>query len=237
MTGIIISRYTTHMRMAELIESNYNLLLLFSRFGLELGVGESSVAEQCIRQGVSPELFVMMCNIYTFADYMPTAAELEQLDIEQLIGYLSRSHKYYIESRIKPIEQQLKSITGHCSPSHSAVLQRFFSEYKQEIIHHFSYEEETVFPYIRMLMACHKMQAEYDIDTFKNNHSNIDDKLCDLKNILEKHLRGIGIADQTTELLFQIFALEEDLSRHTFIEDVVLIPLVQHLEKRIYEHK
>ena len=168
---------------------------------------------------------------------MPTAAELEQLDIEQLIGYLSRSHKYYIESRIKPIEQQLKSITGHCSPSHSAVLQRFFSEYKQEIIHHFSYEEETVFPYIRMLMACHKMQAEYDIDTFKNNHSNIDDKLCDLKNILEKHLRGIGIADQTTELLFQIFALEEDLSRHTFIEDVVLIPLVQHLEKRIYEHK
>lgn len=237
MTGIIISRYTTQMRMAELIESNYNLLLLFSRFGLELGVGESSVAEQCIRQGVSPELFVMMCNIYTFADYMPTAAELEQLDIEQLIGYLSRSHKYYIESRIKPIEQQLKSITGHCSPSHSAVLQRFFSEYKQEIIHHFSYEEETVFPYIRMLMACHKMQAEYDIDTFKNNHSNIDDKLCDLKNILEKHLRGIGIADQTTELLFQIFALEEDLSRHTFIEDVVLIPLVQHLEKRIYEHK
>ena len=82
MTSIITSKYTTQMRMAELIEYNYNLLLLFPRFGLELGVGESSVAEQCIRQGVSPELFVMMCNIYTFADYMPTTSELKQLDIE-----------------------------------------------------------------------------------------------------------------------------------------------------------
>lgn len=237
MTSIIPSRYTTQMRMAELIESNYNLLLLFPRFGLELGVGENSVAEQCMRQGVSPDLFVMMCNIYTFADYMPTPAELEQLDIEQLLSYLSRSHKYYIDSRIKPIEQQLKAITGHCSPTHSVVLQRFFSEYEQEVIHHFAYEEDTVFPYIRMLMACHKMQAEYDIETFKNNHSNIDDKLSDLKNILVKHLRGIGMADQTTELLFQIFSLEEDLNKHTFIEDVVLIPLVQHLEAKIYEHQ
>ena len=237
MTSIITSKYTTQMRMAELIEYNYNLLLLFPRFGLELGVGESSVAEQCIRQGVSPELFVMMCNIYTFADYMPTTSELKQLDIEQLLNYLSRSHKYYIDSRIKPIEQQLKSITGHCSLSHSAVLQRFFSEYEQEVIHHFTYEETTVFPYIRTLMARKEKQAEYDIDIFKNNHSNTDDKLSDLKNILVKHLRGIGMAAETTELLFQIFSLEEDLSRHTFIEDVVLIPMVQQLEQRIYEHK
>ena len=200
-------------------------------------MGESSVAELCTQQGVSPDLFVMMCNIYTFADYMPTAAELKQLDIEQLLIYLSRSHKYYVESRIKPIEQQLKAITGHCSPSHSIVLQRFFSEYEQEVMHHFAYEEDTVFPYIRMLMACHTTQVEYDINTFKNNHSNIDDKLCDLKNILVKHLHGTDMAVQTTELLFQIFSLEEDLSRHTFIEDVVLIPMVQHLEKRLNEHK
>jgi hypothetical protein len=37
------------------------------------------------------------------------------------------------------------------------------------------------------------------------------------------------VAEQT-ELLFQIFSLEDDLSRHTFIEDVVLIPLVRHME-------
>lgn len=228
-----MSLYNTRMQMAELIESDYNLLLLFTRFGMELGVGDSTVAEQCMRQGVSPQLFVMICNIYSHTDYKPTIAEVTQLDAEQLLNYLTRSHAYYINSRIKPIEEQLKKISGHCSLSHSAVLQRFFAEYEQEVINHFAYEENTVFPYIRTLIACHKKQQGYEIDTFQDNHSNIDDKLCDLKNILVKHLRGIGMAAETTELLFQVFSLEEDLSRHTFIEDVVLIPLVQHLEKSI----
>lgn len=228
-----IPLYTTQMKVAELIESDYNLLLLFPRFGLELGVGDSSVMELCIRQGVSPELFLMMCNIYSHADYMPSIDEVRKLDVEQLLSYLSRSHTYYVVSRIKPIEQQLKAISTQCTPAHSAVLQRFFAEYEQEVINHFSYEENTVFPYIRTLMACHKRQQGYDIDTFSHNHSNIDDKLSDLKNILVKYLRGIGMAAQTTELLFQIFSLEEDLSRHTFIEDVVLIPLVQHLEESV----
>lgn len=231
-----IPLYTTRMKVAELIESDYNLLLLFPRFGLELGVGDSTVSELCIRQGVSPQLFVMMCNIYSHTDYMPSADDVRQLDVEQLLGYLSRSHTYYVVSRIKPIEEQLKALSAQCSQAHSAVLQRFFAEYEQEVLNHFSYEENTVFPYIRTLMACHKMQPTYDIETFSHNHSNIDDKLCDLKNILVKHLRGIGMAAQTTELLFQIFSLEEDLSRHTFIEDVVLIPLVQHLEKTVYDN-
>lgn len=235
MTNITTARYTAQMPMAELIDSNHHLLLLLPRFGMELGVGESTVYDLCIRQGISPELFIIICNIYTYADYMPDTADLKSLDIEQLLSYLSRSHNYYINSRIAPIKEALKSITGHCSPSHSAVLQRFYSEYEQELIHHFSYEERTVFPYIRMLKSLQKMQAGYDINTFKDNHSNIDDKLSDLKNILLKHLHGIGMVAQTTELLFQIYALEEDLSRHTFIEDVILIPVVQHLENKLYE--
>lgn len=235
MTKHKITLYSTQMKMAELIDSNYNLLLLFPRLGIELGVGDRTIVEQCALQGISPSLFVMMCNIYTHLDYKPTPAELQQLDIEQLLGYLSRSHAYYTYSRIKVIEQQLNKIATHHSPTHSAILRRFYAEYEQEILHHFAYEEETVFPYIRTLLACSKQQCGYDIDIFKNNHSNIDDKLSDLKNILVKHLPGIGMTADTTELLFQICSLEEDLSRHTFIEDVVLIPLVQHLEKSIYD--
>lgn len=226
--------YTLHTRMSELIDADYNLLLLFPRFGMELGVGDRSVAEHCNLYGTSPQLFVMMCNIYTHADYRPTDTELQQLDIPQLLGYLSRSHAYYANSRIKLIEEQLCAISQHHSPAHSAVLQRFFAEYKQEVIHHFAYEEDTVFPYIRSLIDNRSRQQGYDIDIFKHNHSNIDYKLCDLKHIIAKHLPGIGLINETTELLFQIFLLEEDLSRHTFIEDVVLIPLVQQLENSIY---
>lgn len=229
------SFYTADMKMAELVRSDYKLLLLFTRFGMELGVGEDTIAAQCVQQGVSPTLFVMICNIYSFADYRPTRKDVEDLDAEQLLSYLSRSHTYYIEARLHPMEQQLRNISDHCTASHKAVLQRFYAEYRQEVMNHFDYEENTVFPYIRKLIACHQMQPEYDIETFERNHSNIDDKLSDLKNILIKYLPGIGMAAEQTELLFQIFSLEDDLNRHTFIEDVVLIPLVRHMELLSYD--
>lgn len=229
------SFYTVDMKMAELVRSDYKLLLLFTRFGMELGVGEDTIATQCERQGISPTLFVMVCNIYSFADYRPTRQDVEGLDVELLLSYLSRSHTYYIEARLQPIEQQLRNISDHCAASHKAVLLRFFAEYRQEVMNHFDYEENIVFPYIRKLVACHEMQQGYDIETFERNHSNIDDKLSDLKNILIKYLPGIGMAAEQTELLFQIFSLEDDLSHHTFIENVVLIPLVRHMELLSYD--
>lgn len=225
-----LSFYTADMKMAELVQSNYQLLLLLPRFGMELGVGEDSITVQCKRHGVSPELFVMICNIYSFTHYRPTPEEVETVDVEQLLSYLSRSHTYYMESRIRPIEQCLKNIADHYEAPQSNILMRFFAEYIQEVLNHFEYEEKTVFPYIRDLQECHKLHPEYDIETFEKNHSNIDDKLSDLKNILIKYLPNIGMVAEQTELLFQIFSLEDDLSRHTFIEDVVLIPLVRHME-------
>ena len=205
-----LSFYTADMKMAELVQSNYQLLLLLPRFGMELGVGEDSITVQCKRHG-APE-------------------EVETVDVEQLLSYLSRSHTYYMESRIRPIEQCLKNIADHYEAPQGNILMRFFAEYIQEVLNHFEYEEKTVFPYIRDLQECRKLHPEYDIETFEKNHSNIDDKLSDLKNILIKYLPNIGMVAEQTELLFQIFSLEDDLSRHTFIEDVVLIPLVRHME-------
>lgn len=225
-----LSFYTADMKMAELVQCDYRLLLLLPRFGMELGVGEDSIAEQCKRHDVQPALFVMICNIYSFANYRPTPQEVEAIDVEPLLLYLSRSHTYYMESRLLPIEQCLKNIANHYAAAHGNILMRFYSEYMQEVLNHFDYEEKTVFPYIRSLLTGKRLHHEYDIETFEKNHSNIDDKLSDLKNILIKYLPNIGMAAEQTELLFKIFSLEDDLSRHTFIEDDVLIPLVRHIE-------
>ncbi len=221
--------YTTQMKMSELIESDYKLILLFSRFNMNLGVGEESVATQCQKQGVSESLFIMICNIYSFAQYHPDNEEVAQIDVKQLLSYLSKSHLYYIDARINPIEEQLNMLINDYPDTYKVVIKKFFSEYKSEVINHFSYEEEIVFPYVNELLTKGYKKSGYNIETFEHNHSNIDDKLSDLKNILIKYLPATNKAEQT-ELLFQIFSLEEDLSRHTFIENVVLIPIVRQME-------
>ena len=71
----------------------------------------------------------------------------------------------------------------------------------------------------------------YSIEQFEENHSNIEDKLEDLKNILIKYLPGEVPAEELNRTLFNVFPLEDDLGRHALIEDKVLVPYVMQLEE------
>ncbi len=45
------------MKLADLVESNYELLVVLARMGIPLGFGEASVGEVCRQRGISAELF------------------------------------------------------------------------------------------------------------------------------------------------------------------------------------
>lgn len=219
------------MKMSDLIQANYALLTVLPRFGIHLGFGDRSVAEVCRAQGVSLELFLMICSIYTFDDYLPDAERLEGIDVEDIVLYLHNSHRYYLEERIPEIWENLSSLEeGSEETSSIRILDRFFNEYRREVEAHFAYEEQTVFPYIRGLVHG-EHTAGYSIEQFEENHSNIEDTLEDLKNILIKYLPSDVSARRLNRALFNVFLLEDDLGRHTLIENKVLVPFVMQLEK------
>ena len=86
--------------MSDLIQANYRLLRVLPRFGIHLGFGDKSVAEVCRAQGVSMELFLLVCNISTFDDFLPDTAMFKGIDVEDIVLFLQNSHKYYLEQRI-----------------------------------------------------------------------------------------------------------------------------------------
>ena len=110
------------------------------------------------------------------------------------------------------------------------MLQRFFDVYKDEVINHFDYEENVVFPYIQNLPK-HKNDKSYSIDQFEKNHSNIEDKLSDLINILIKYIPENVAQQERIDALADIFILVADLNKHTLIENKILIPYVVKIEQ------
>lgn len=223
--------FTADMKLAEVIHIDYQLLLLLPRFGMNLGFGDKTVREWCDKSGVSCRLFLMICNVYNCGQYLPGEEEIEEINVDQLIAYLKRSHLYYLDNRLAAIEQKLNDIGETCPVEHRQILNRFFEGYKNEVISHFEYEERTVFPYI-LDVTVGSRPKDYRIEVFKENHSNIDDKLNDLKNIIMKYLQGSARGEEKINLLFDIFSLEEDLSKHSLIEDKILVPFVLKLEQR-----
>lgn len=224
--------FTKRMKLADLIYANYNLLPVLPRFGINLGFGDRTIEEVCLRNGVSVNLFLMVCNVYTFDDYLPDDEELESFTVDDLMVYLQNSHEYYIGVRIPGIHKELLAITSCCDDKYGKVLERFFDEYRQEVANHLSYEEETVFPYIHNLTVDSR-NTDFRIENFEKNHSNIEDKLNDLKNIIIKYLPDANDSSHRNDILFHLFLLEEDLNKHTVIEDKILVPLVMRLEGRM----
>ena len=108
--------------MSDLIQANYRLLRVLPRFGIHLGFGDKSVVEVCRAQGVSMELFLLVCNISTFDDFLPDTAMFKGIDVEDIVLFLQNSHKYYLEQRIPEIRENLSSLEE--GPVTSSVFQK-----------------------------------------------------------------------------------------------------------------
>ena len=221
--------FSENTKMAELVISNPKLLLTLSRFGIELGFGDHSVKEVCDKAKVSPSFFLLICNLYSDSDFIPSQDDIKSVDAKTILSYLSESHKYYLEERLPHIESHLNRIIEACSEKFGNTLSRFFREYKEEVVNHFKYEEDTVFPYINLL--CDRTsKLNFTISEFKSNHSNIDDKLNDLMNILIKYLPADIYPKERIEISLDIMEVTSDLRCHTLVEERVLVPFVEMME-------
>lgn len=219
-------------RLSDLITAHASLLALLPRLGVPLGFGDRSVADVCEQSGVDTGFFLLICNVHTFNNYVPTTATILGTDMTGLVPYLEKSHRYYVDKRLPHIERHLDAIAQKLEGRIGHVLISFFQDYKREVEEHFSHEECNVFPHIRALMAG-KRDTSYNIGMFLHNHSDIEGKLDDLLNIIFKYLPPQVDDDNVTDVVYDILRLSEDLKKHTFIEEKIMVPLVTHLENAV----
>ena len=218
------------MKMADLVNLNYHLLGVLSRLGMDLGFGEITVGEACRRHSLDAGSFLLICNVYTYDDYIPSGDILSAGSPVDIVKYLHGSHVFYLEHELPELERSLERLVAPCDAKQKLIIDRFFSEYRKEVENHFAYEETVVFPYIETFSENRKGEG-YSIEQFEENHSNIDEKLCDLKNIVMKYLPEVCDTVLRNDVLYHICYLEEDLDKHTLIENNVLIPMMTRLEE------
>lgn len=222
--------FSPSMKMADLVNMNYHLLSVLSRLGVNLGFGEITIAEVCRRHSLDVSSFLLICNVYTFDDYIPSDELLYSGSPSDIVKYLHNSHVFYLEHELTDLERSLEKLVAPCDVKQKLIIDRFFSDYKKEVENHFAYEETVVFPYIDAFSEEQDGEG-YSIEQFEENHSNIDEKLCDLKNIVMKYLPDVCDTVLRNSVLYHICYLEEDLDKHTLIENNVLIPMMTRLEE------
>lgn len=224
-----INGLTVNNKMADLIESDYTLLSLVTRMGIGESFGERSVLEICQVNGIDADTFLFLCKVYSRADFQPSEEDLRNASLKDILRYLHLSHDYYLNSALVALASSIEKLLEPCNEARRKVIWKFFTEYKTELDKHFEFEEGAVIPYVNDLLAG-KHQVGFSIDKFEENHTNIDEKLSDLKNIIMKSLPAECDGRLRISLLSFIYSLQKDLLRHTCIEEDVLVPMVRMVE-------
>ena len=217
------------MKLADLMNRDFSLSGVLERVGLSFGFGDESVAQACSRAGVNADTFLLICNVYLSDDYSPSQTVLDQVNLRDVLRYLRLSHSYYEGTAVQNLSQALDALMAPCGDTYRLIISRFFSDYKQELSKHFAYEENVVFPYVEAMLN-QDVKDDFSIVQYEHHHSDIQEKLDDLKKIIMTYLPKECEQRLIHATLAALFTLGTDLRKHTFIEDRILIPAVNHLE-------
>lgn len=218
--------------MISIIADNYDTLQSLGRFGINLGFGDKTVREVCEHQQVDTYTFLAVVN---FTINGSREFDQELLSIPTLLHYLKASHDYYLNFQLPFIRKQLVDALD-VNDSLAKLIIKLYDEYAQEIHLHMEYEEQTVFPYVDHLLN-NQVDENYDIGTFSKNHSKIDVKLRELKNIILKYLPSdMRHNNQLTATLYNLYINEEWLLNHAMVEDYLFIPAISYLERKFKQN-
>lgn len=225
-----VGAYNVADRMSDLICENYPMLLVMSRFGIELGFGEKSIGEVCQDSGVDSDTFLAVVNLLISDDKKEIIMDDIHLSVSSLVLYLRNSHAYFLDFKLPSI--RCKLIEAIDSDNELSVLIiRYYDEYVNEVRKHMMYEEQTVFPYVESLLVADAdgTQAKYSIDVFSKQHSKVETKLSELKDIIIKYYPARS-SNELSGVLFDIFSCAQDMISHTEVEDYIFTPAVREFE-------
>lgn len=200
------------MKMAELLESHPSIPGVFSHMGFTFGCGEATVAEVCKEAGIDPKTFLLICKVYAQEDYRLSTEEMEEADLNVIVQYLSRSHNNYMNGALKDLAASLGRMIYPCSDETQRVFWNFFTNFKQELLKHFTFEEEYIFPHL----------GNTDLSIPEEDHSGVEETLEDLKSLVMNHLPEDADQQEAFKILSTLIPLQNDVRKHIFLEETIL---------------
>lgn len=221
-------------KLYYLIDQNYHLLPVLNRFGIKLGVKDKTVENICKEKNINTGFFLAIMNTYNYEEYFPEN-ELLSFSPLEIIDYLRKTHEYYLQYVVPKLDQLLSRIIASSKSDFKGLqmVDAFYKKYKRELFQHIGYEEENVFPYVVELVKNHKTNPSYTIQSFEKEHTNVDEKLNDLKNLIIKYIPPDYDENICNEFLITLFRFEKDIKDHARVEDKILLPLTIDIEKKV----
>ncbi len=227
--------------MADLLIANSYLQLMLEHFEIPLPVQDLTISNICQRHDINESLFIAFTNLYCGSRSLPELNP-DPKDILDIIAFLKSAHNFYSTEIYPEIMELISHMNRSNNSKEMKLVMLFYSDYFDEVNEHLDYENEVFHPYVHQLIEKMygreiEVQSDFSAAHYRDNHSDIEEKLRDLKNLLIKYLPPQDDRAVRRKILFMLSELEFDLNIHSDIEELVLTPLVMRLESLVNEEQ
>lgn len=197
-------------KVCDLMAHEEDAIQIISRFGLEMGVGEQTIAEVCESHGVHTPTFLAIVNYKVFKQPAVPA----EIDIPTLQRYLHNAHTYFLDFRLPRLRRSLIEAIIPADPTTKipGLILRCYDEFVEEIRTHIAHENAGLY------------------DEHGHDDQRITDKLSEIKNLIIKYYPSVennqpsSITYQLISVMSDLWHTECDFADHCAIEDDILRP-------------
>lgn len=188
---------------------------IISRFGLEMGVGEQTIAQICEKYDVHTPTFLAIINYKVFKKQ----AQLADIHIPTLQRYLRNAHTYFLDFRLPYLRRSLIEalIPAGAASKIPMLILRCYDEFAEEIRVHIEHENEGLY------------------ESHAHDDQRITDKLTEIKNLIIKYYPSDCTMQKGTvtytliSVMSDLWHTEQDFADHCAIEDEILRPALTNV--------
>jgi regulator of cell morphogenesis and NO signaling len=209
-------------KICELMSHEEDAIQIISRFGLEMGVGEQTIAQMCEAHEVHTPTFLAVVNYKVFKQRVLPA----EIHIPTLQRYLHNAHTYFLDFRLPRLRRSLIEAIIPADPTTRipGLILRCYDEFVDEIRTHIEHENAGMF------------------EEHEHDDERITGKLTEIKNLIIKYyptekeeksmVNGESSVTYTLiSVMSDLWHTEHDFADHCAIEDDILRPALKKNEK------
>ena len=220
--------YKSTDKICDLMAHEEDAIQIISRFGLEMGVGEQTIAQVCEAHDVHTPTFLAVVNYKVFKQ----KALPDDIDIPTLQRYLQNAHNYFLNFRLPRLRRALIEAIIPADPTTKipGLILRCYDEFVEEIRTHIEHENAGLY------------------EEHEHDDERITGKLTEIKNLIIKYYPGAS-SRQTGEdrvrsaekgtityllisVMSDLWHTEQDFADHCAIEDDILRPAMIQAKTR-----
>jgi regulator of cell morphogenesis and NO signaling len=209
--------------------------------------GRKSLTEACVNAGISSD--VVSERLKSLLSEPAAAGDAERLPLAKLADHIIDKHHEFTRSEMLRLGGLMEKVAWKHGEKHPELyaLSEKFQTLTNDLIMHMRKEEMVLFPYIHDLVRSSDRgivplmppfgTVSHPVRVMEWEHDEAGNILKAMRELTDDYKVPDGACPSFTALYFGLDGLEKDLHQHIHLENNVLFPKAQELEKSVFEIK